>query len=388
MEIGVDLSVPLLAIGGLFFLGLGVDVLARHTPLPRVTLLILCGVLAGPAVFDLVPSEVSVLYEFIATVALTMVAFLLGGAFSLVQLRLHARDIVVITSAVVIVTAVVVGGGLAISGVELPLALILAGMATATDPAATHDVIRQSGPPTRFSDTLTGIVALDDAWGMIAFSALLVVAGALASNGAGVVLEEVAFEIVAAIGVGIAIGLPAALITGRLRAGEPTRIEALGVVFLCAGAAIWIGGSFLIAGMVAGAIVVNVARHHRRAFHEIENIEWPFMLMFFFLAGASLEAERLIAIGPIGAAFIALRFAGRVIGGWVGGHLARSPAATRRWIGAALLPQAGVAIGMAIVAGDHFPDVRDLIITIAVGSTVIFETIGPLFTRLAVRRAG
>lgn len=383
----MELHVPLLVLGGLFFLGLLADAIGRRTQLPRVTLLILCGVIAGPAGFDLVPSEVEAWYEFLATAALTMVAFLLGGAFSLSRLRAHAREIIVISVTVVVATGVIVGGGLALAGIELPLALLLAGVAAATDPAATHDVVRQSKSTGPFTDTLVRIVALDDAWGMIAFSALLVAANTLAGNGAIDVVADAAFEILAAVAVGVAIGLPASVLTGRLQSGEPMLTEALGIVFLCAGAAIWIGASFLVTGMVAGALVVNLARHHRRAFHEIEHIEWPFLLLFFFLAGASLQADRLVDIGFVGAGYIGLRILGRIAGGWLGGLLSGAPAPTRNWIGLGLIPQAGVAIGMALVAADQLPDIRDTIITVAIGSTVVFETIGPVLTRLAIARA-
>ena len=101
--------------------------------------------------------------------------------------------------------------------------------------------------------------------------------------------------------------------------------------------------------MVAGAIVVNLARHHSRPFHEIEHIEWPFMIFFFVLAGASLHLESLYDIGLIGAVYIVLRTAARLIGGWIGGMASNMPPLHQRWIGAALVPQAGVALGMALV---------------------------------------
>jgi hypothetical protein len=101
-----------------------------------------------------------------------------------------------------------------------------------------------------------------------------------------------------------------------------------------------------------------------RAFHEIENVEWPFMLMFFLLAGATLEVHRLAELGLIGLAYVVLRIAARIIGGWIGARLARLPRAERHWIGPALLPQAGVAVGMALVAGEAFPDWRDTIVTL------------------------
>jgi Kef-type K+ transport system membrane component KefB len=191
-----------------------------------------------------------------------------------------------------------------------------------------------------------------------------------------------------ALAVGAAVGIPAAFLTGRLQPGEPMQTEALGVVFLCAGLAIWLEASFLLAGMVAGAIVVNLASHHTRPFHEIEHIEWPFMILFFVLAGASLELESLNGIGLIGVAYVILRILSRVLGGWLGGLLAYAEPVQRRWIGFALLPQAGVAVGMALVASNYFPDLREALLAVTIGSVIVFEVLGPILTLVALRKTG
>lgn len=115
--------------------------------------------------------------------------------------------------------------------------------------------------------------------------------------------------------------------------------EALGIVFLTAGLAVWADVSYLIAGMTAGALIANLARHHDRAFHESENFQWPFMVLFFVLAGASLNPRELAEAGTVGMAFIALRIVGRMAGGWLGGTLAGSPRIERRWLGIALMPE-------------------------------------------------
>ena len=287
------LHFALLALGGLLLAGLVADELGRRTRLPRVTLLILFGLAAGPAGLDLLPEGLGEWYEFVASIALTMVAFLLGGTLSVANLRGQGVEILTVSVSTVAVTALLVAAGLMLIGVEFAAALLLAGVATATDPAATRDVVRQTGARGRFTDTLLGVVAVDDAWGLIFFSILLVAAKAYAGHGVAEALGHGAWELGGAVAVGAAVGLPAAFLTGRLREGEPMQSEALGVVFLCAGLALWLEVSFLLAGMVAGALVVNFAAHHNRAFHEIEHIEWPFMVLFFVLAGASLDLDGL-----------------------------------------------------------------------------------------------
>ncbi len=384
----MELPFLLLTIGGLLLVGLVADTIGRRTLVPRVTVLILFGVAAGPSGLDLLPQALSAWYEVLATIALTMVAFLLGGTLSAETLRAHGRAILAISICVVLLTTLVVGAGLALLGVALPLALLLAGIATATAPAATQDVVRQSGAAGPFTTTLLGIVAVDDAWGLVVFSILLVAAKTLMGGDGMELLTTGLAEIGISVLIGMAVGVPAAFLSGRLRQGEPTQSEAIGIVFICAGLATWLGASFLLAGMIAGAIVVNFAAHHERAFHEIERIEWPFMVLFFVLAGAALKFGDLMLLGPVGIACLVLRFGSRLAGGWLGAVIAGSSVVFRRWIGLALVPQAGVALGMALVAGNSIPELRDALLTITIGTTIVFEIIGPVMTQLALRRVG
>ncbi|RBI86343.1 cation:proton antiporter [Rhodosalinus halophilus] len=377
----------LLALGGLFLAGLLADAVGRRTALPRVTLLLACGIAAGGGGLDLIPQAAQDWYGFLSVTALTMVAFLLGGALDARTLAAHGRAILAVSLAIVGITLLLVAAGLWALGLDPATALVLGAIATATAPAATEDAIRQSGCRGGFVDTLRGIVAIDDAWGMVAFALAVVVAQALLGANGGHMLAEAAWEIGGALALGGAIGLPAAALTGRLSPGEPLQTEALGLVFLTAGLAIWLEVSFLLAGMTVGAVIVNRARHHERAFHEIEHIQWPFMLLFFILAGASLDPESLVALGALGAGYAALRIAARLGGGWLGARLGGAPARERWLYGPALLPQAGVAVGMALVAAQEFPERAEMILTLTIGTTVFFELIGPAATILAVRRA-
>jgi len=181
------------------------------------------------------------------------------------------------------------------------------------------------------------------------------------------------------------VGLPAAFLTGRLAKGEPSQTEAVAIIFLITGLSLWFDVSFLLAGMTAGALIANFARHHEYAFHEIENIEWPFMILFFVLAGASLELDALVALGWIAAANVGLRVIARLVASEVGAQLGRVPSAERHAYGIALLPQAGVAVGMALVAAETIPDWGPVIMTLTVSATVFFEVVGPPFTLAALR---
>lgn len=377
-----------LAIGGALLCGLVADEFGRRTPLPRVTVLILLGVFAGDAFLGIIPSELNEWYGFLATVALTMVAFLLGGRLSLSTLKEHGKEILLVSLSVVSITVFFVGAGLILLGVPFEMAIVLAGIATATAPAATQDVVKQTGAKGPFTDTLLGVVAIDDAWGLMLFSFLLIAAATTSGNASPEGLYSGVRDIGIAVAIGVIIGLPAAYLTGRLKKGEPIQSEALGVVFLCAGTALWLDVSFLLAGIAAGATVVNFARHHARPFHEIEHVEWPFMVLFFVLAGATLDFASMQTIGWVGISYIVLRLIARYAGGWLGSTLAGSPPIRRRWIGLALVPQAGVALGMALVAGERLPEYRESLLAIAVGTTVVFEILGPILTQAALRKVG
>ena len=377
----------LIGIGILFLAGLALDTIGRRVHVPRVTLLILLGAVVGPPVLDLLPPSVTRADDLVAPTALTMVAFLLGGALQRKTLAAHGRTILLLSLSVVIVSVAAVAGGLMLLGVPAAFAFLLGGIAAATAPAATLDVIQQSGRSGEFVDNLRGVVAIDDAWGLIVFSVVLTVAGALAGNGADGALVNGLREAAGSVLLGLAVGLPGAMLTGRIKPGEPTLIEVLGLVFLTAGLALHFELSYLLAGMVAGAVIVNFARHHERPFHEIERIEWPFLLVFFVMAGATLDVEIMAGVGGIGIAYILLRAGARVAGAWIGGRLAGMPGREAGLMGLALMPQAGVAIGMALVVSERFPGMGEKVLSITIASTIVFEVFGPLLTQFALDRA-
>jgi Kef-type K+ transport system membrane component KefB len=379
----------LLTLGGLFLLGLAVESIGRHTRLPRVTLLLLLGIAIGPSGLDLLPELQAAWFPLVAHLALGMVGFLLGARLSLSELRLHGRAALSISLSAVLVTAVLEVVGLGLLGFPLAVALLLAGIAPATAPAASIDVVRESHADGPLSRTLLGVVALDDIWGLVVFSGALALVQSLGGEGgAGAALLEGAREIGGALLVGALLGLPVAYLSGRLRPGEPTLLEALGAVFFATGVALWLEVSFLLTTMTLGAVVANLARHHERPFHAIEEIELPFMILFFVLSGAALPLAELPAIGTLGVAYVLLRAAGRLVGAWLGAVLAGAPRQVRHWMGVALMPQAGVALGLALIASQRLPELGASLLTVVIAATVLFELVGPPLQRLALERGG
>ncbi|NNF70711.1 MAG: cation:proton antiporter [Rhodobacteraceae bacterium] len=383
-EVGEEPARILIVLGVLFLASLALDTIGRRVHVPRVTLLILLGAVLGPPGLDMLPDALSSADDAYATVALTMVAFLLGGSLERRTLAAHGREILTISLCVVAASVVLVAAALLLIGVTPVVALTLAGISAATAPAATRDVIRQSGRHGRFATNVLGIVAIDDAWGLLVFSFLLTIAGIISGSGTLDMAAHGLWETAGGIGLGALIGVPAAYLTGRLKKGEPSLLEALGVVLLCAGLAMQLEVSYLLAGMTAGAVVINLAKHHDRPFHAIERIEWPFVLLFFIMAGASLDIRLLSDFGMIGAVYIAARMVARLVGGWSGARLSGLNSREGLMTGLALTPQAGVAIGMALVALEAYPEYGAQIMTITIASTIVFEVFGPLLTQFAL----
>lgn len=379
----------LITLGALFLVGLLTDLLGRRTPLPRVTLLLLAGFFIGPWGLDILPDFRKEWFPVVTDIALSMLGFLLGHNMTMASLKKRGKIVLWISLGEVLTAAAAVFFGLLIMGVRPEIALLLAGIAPASAPATTIDVIREMRAEGEFSRTLESVVAIDDAWGLIIFSFLLAVVQTLYGNGDGWgMLLLSAWEIGGAMFLGVLLGIPMAYLTGRLQPGEPTLAEALGIVLLCGGLAIWLNVSFILAGMALGATVANFATHHRRPFTAIEGIEWPFMILFFILAGASLEIDSLWETSLLGIAYILLRMFGLVMGAWAGGVMSEADPVWRRWMGMALWPQAGVALGMALLASHHLPEFKEVIMPVVIGSTIIFELIGPVMTRKALVKVG
>ncbi|EAW30745.1 hypothetical protein GP2143_02439 [marine gamma proteobacterium HTCC2143] len=376
----------LLTIGSVLISGILISALGRNTFLPRVSLLLLFGVIIGRGGLDLIPVIFSNQFEIISEIALLMVGFLLGGKLTVSSLEHYWRDTLWISIAAAVFTALIVTSALMVFGVPFELSIILGCLSSATDPAAILDVTQESNYTKSFKNLLLSIVSFDDAWALLLFGLGVAVVSSLSIVGAEYsALLIVAKDIGGAILIGLIIGFPAAFLTGRVKPGQPILSEALGAVFVCGGLALWLGVSFLIAAMVLGAVVGNFAKHHEQPLHAVEGIEWPFMVIFFVLAGANLELNTMGSVGLICAVYIPFRIIGKIVGASIGSRFSHADRQTRQWMGVALLPQAGVAIGMALVASSFIPEYHQMLLSVAVVSTVFFEIIGPIFTRFALQ---
>jgi Kef-type K+ transport system membrane component KefB len=375
---------------GVFLLaGYGAYVGGPRIHIPRVTVLLLLGVVSGSSVLGLVPESVSEWMPFVSHMALGMVGFLLGESFVGKQLKEKGRVVIWISIGETLFAALLVFAALAAIGTPLVLCLLLAGIAPASAPAAILETIREGKAKGSLSDTLLGVVAIDDAWGVILFSILFVVAqGITGASAESSQLLAGLWEVFGAVAVGAVLGFPMAYLSGRVRKGEPALLEALGFVFLTSGIASVLEVSYLLSAMVLGAVVANWSRHHTRPFHSIDGVSEPFLAVFFILAGLKFEPETLAQLGLVGCAYIIARAAGLMAGGWTAGKLSNAPAVVQSRIGACLLPQAGVALGFALLVEQRLPDVGKSVLPLVIGTTVLFEITGPIVARWQLRRAG
>lgn len=361
--------------------GLAMDLLAKQIRIPRVSLLLVLGILVGPSAFNLVPDHVIKLwFPPLTNIALSMIAFLLGSKLTLKSLKKIGKYVFSILIGVVLITSICVFIGLLVVHTPLQVALLLAGLSTATAPAATFDVVMESKVKSRFSLLLLDIVAIDDAWCLIIFSLMMALVHFSQGHYSHIsqLLLYLFREIGGAILVGIVLGIPAAYLSGRIKPGEATLTEALGIVLFGCGAALLLHVSLILTLIVLGMSVSGMAKHHKRAFHAIEGIEWPFLVLFFILAGTTFNIKMLAAAGTIGVTYIVFRVIGRVVGAWLGGTIVNADSMIKRWMGVALLPQAGLSIGLGLVATQTFP--------VVLGSTIIFEIFGPVLTRKALAK--
>lgn len=385
-----DTALILITFGGLFIIGLIADLIGRHTPMPRVTLLILTGFFIGPSVLNWLPSFANEWFPILTNIALAMIGFILGQNLTKKKFSTMGRPIIGISLGVMIMTAVFMFVGLTLLGAPIEMAIILAGIATATAPAPVVDVSSEINARGPFTDTLLGIVAVDDAWGLLLFSFLLIVASIVVGNGQAMdSLHSGMWEIFGAIILGLILGFPMAYLTSHLYPGKSSQAEVLGLVLLCAGLAEWIGASYILTAMVMGAVVANFSKHHQhRPFHEVEAMQWPLLILFFLLAGSELNLTALLEVGAIGVGYIILRILGRISGSFLGAKWAKCDQPQYHLMGLAMLPHAGVAIGMALLAIHHFPELKESLMAIILGACIFFELIGPAITRMMIIRAG
>ncbi|KPJ74407.1 hypothetical protein AMJ52_00735 [candidate division TA06 bacterium DG_78] len=383
----------LLSAGLILLLGFVGARLLKYVRLPSVTAFLLVGILIGPHVFNLVTEEIFAGADFFTNLVLGIIAFSLGENFRFDKIKEGMKQVIWISIIAALGAWVLVSAALIIYFViiKLPLypALVLGAAASATAPAATVLVIREYRSTGYVTELLLKVVAIDDAWCLI-FAAMAIAFGnAMRAEVFDMVIIFAGLgEIFGAIIVGALLGYITSFFSRFVTTRDELIILILGFILLNVGLSIAFKLSVLLSSMTMGLMVINRARENYKFFEELRSVDAPLYLVFFILSGAHLDFGILYNMGIVGILYVLFRIIGKVYGAKIGAKISSAPKPAENWLGLALTPQAGVALGIGLVAKSTFPDYGNFIFTIIAATTVIFELFGPLLTKYSLQKAG
>lgn len=381
----------LLYLGLAMIAGLLFTRLTRLVHLPNVTAYLIAGVLIGPGVLNLLNADAVSSFSLITSTALGFIAFSIGDQFKLSTLKSIGKPALIITvlesvGAVVLVDTVTI-----LCSFPKAMCVTLGALAASTAPAATLMVVRQykaDGPLTRM---LLPVVAADDATGLIAYSISINIAIAMVNNEAFSVYSTLCvplMQIAAALGIGALLGIILGLSHRYFRSHTNRMSIAIALIFLGVALADKWGLSSLLLCMAMGALYVNCNKDSERVLTSIDDWTYPLFMLFFVISGASLDLGALPKVGLLGIIYVVTRFTGKWIGSYIGAAMTKQPDVIKKNLGFSLMPQAGVAIGMATLALQQLPGYGAQVQTVILAATLIYELIGPIATKFALNRAG
>ena len=384
---------PILSLGILVIAGFLFGRLFNKMGLPSVTGYIVSGIVLGPYGINIIHKGILNGSNFVSSVVLSFIAYTLGKSFTLKSMKKIGKSVFAISIGEVVGAFFIVTMALKfLLHQPLYLSMVIGAIAPATAPAAVVMVVKEYRAKGPFTDTLLGVVAIDDAWGIMLFAFSIALARALAMS-KGIVFASVfhqmgnaLLEVVGSLGIGFVIGFLFSKLFKYLRTPTHTLIAIIGVILITGGICEELKFSILLANMMLGTTIANSIKPSNRAFEILEGFDPPLYLLFFVLAGASLEVTSLKALGLLGLVYVFTRLPGEMLGAYIGAVISKAPAKVRKYLGLGLAPQAGVAIGLAIIAKIYLPE-GDLILSTIIVTTVIYELIGPPLVKFALRKA-
>ena len=403
--------------------------LMKILKLPNVTGFIITGILVGPFIFGLLFNNFSydgikesLIYTYVdkikwvSTIALGFIAFSIGTSFKMSAIRAVGKKVIIITvlealgASVLVLAALVALHFIFPNQVSWALVLTLGAIASATAPAATLMVIKQYKARGPLVDTLLPVVALDDAAALILFSILFQIAMTVSAGGSFdfyKMLIKPILEIVISLSIGAALGFLISFMNKFFKSRNNRLIICIFSIFAACGLYYlfktkYLGNfelSSLLMCMMIGAVYVNMSKDNGKTLDVMDRFTSPIYLMFFVISGASLDLtiffdkEGLIVV-LIAFVYIVSRVVGKWAGAFAGASISRCEPKVKKYLGFALVPQAGVAIGLATTANVLFsanPETQkagSLIIAIILTSTLVYELVGPLASKFALKKAG
>lgn len=365
----------------------------NYLKIPAITSYILLGILLGPHAFNITGEGLMASSELLSNIVLGFIAFHIGKNFSIENFKKIGKAVISVSIAVTIATLICVTLGIHyVAHQPFHIALLFGAIATATAPATTMMVIRQYKARGLFTDVLLGTVAIDDAWGIMIFSISLAIAQVLEIGQFSewiimTVTVKAAAKIFLSVILGSIMAIVASKISVYLKRRENVLTFILGAILINTGVALHFHMSPLLSNMFFGAVLVNIEKTSFRFFESVNSVDWPLYVMFYVLAGAHLDIGMLGSLGLIGSVYIISRIIGRIGGAYAGAVITGAEQSIRRYMGLALMAQAGVAIGLAMMAKASLPHTGGAILHTIIATTVIYEIFGPVATRYALLKA-
>ena len=404
----------LLTLSIAMFAGLMLSRLAKVLKLPAVTAYLVAGILVGPYVLGqlgvpglgFISMDDVKSYSLIADVALGFIAFAIGNEFRLGQLKKTGKQatIIGIVQAVVatlLVDAVLIGIHFAMPDkLPLPAAIVLGAVASATAPAATLMVVRQYKAKGPLTDILLPIVALDDAVGLILFAVSFGISKALISGRIDMisVLVEPILEVVLSLVLGLVMGLLFTFFERFFHSRSKRLSMSVAFVFVTVAISmlkfeiggVHIGFSSLLVCMMLGTIFCNICDFSAELMDRLDRWTAPLLILFFVISGAELELSVFtdVMIVLIGLVYIISRSIGKYSGSYLSAKATGCDKNIVKYLGITLLPQAGVALGMAIKAKSELGEYGAIVANITLFAVLIYELVGPLLTKISLEKAG
>jgi Kef-type K+ transport system membrane component KefB len=385
---------------------------AKRLSLPAVTAYLIAGLLLGPFCIGALnigglgfaSMEAVERMNILSQVALGFIAFTIGNEFRVSQLKAMGRQAIVVgilqasAATALVDLALILLHLIRPEIISVSSAITLGSIAAATAPAATLMVVRQykaDGPMTRL---LLMVVAIDDAVGLVLFSASFGVAQALESGSVSVttVLVEPVVEIVLSLGLGAAAGLALYFVEQFFHSRSKRLSISIGFVLLTAGLSMkefQVGGvrcgfSLLLVCMMTGTLFCNICGFSEELMTRVDSWTAPLFVLFFVLSGAELDLSvlRNPSVLLIGAVYILVRSLGKYAGSFGSCALTGCDRNIQKYLGITLLPQAGVALGMAITAQSLADGA--VVRSVVLFSVLVYELVGPALTKRALLAAG
>ncbi|SHJ17023.1 transporter, CPA2 family [Dethiosulfatibacter aminovorans DSM 17477] len=362
----------------------------RRFKMPSVTGYLIAGLVIGPSVLNIIPHSIVDQISIISDLALGLIAFHIGENFELSRIKQLARRITSITVIQATFTFIAVSIILCLATKDIIFSLVIGSISAATAPAATMMVIKEYKSKGRLTDTLISVVALDDVMTIIIFSIVTAICEIIRSGNTSFkeAVVHPSIEIFGSIGLGAVLGLIISYSVRKRKARDFLLVNSLALIVLGIGVSLQFDLSALLTCVSMGSVLTNFSGKSTRVFDEIESFAVPVYLLFFTISGMHLEIGVIKEIGITGVVYIFARTAGKIGGAYLGALLTKSSAKVKHFLGFGLLPQAGVAIGLAVIASEKFPEYGTTITNMVMLAVFFYEIVGPFITKSVLIKSG